>query len=99
MESMAKISDDDVRYLAQLSNLELEGSEIEPLARDIENILGYVEMLKGLDTEGVEPTYQVTDLENVWRDDVAEQGEVSREQLLSLAAASRNNQIDVPKVL
>ena len=96
---MVNISDDDVRYLAQLSGLQLEGSEIEPLARDMENILGYVETLNELDTEGVEPTYQVTDLENVWRDDEVRANVVGRDQLLSLAKKQRDNQIEVPKVL
>lgn len=96
---MVNISDDDVRYLAQLSGLQLEDSEIEPLARDMENILGYVETLNELDTEGVEPTYQVTDLENVWRDDEVRASVVGRDQLLSLAKKQRDNQIEVPKVL
>ena len=99
MKYMVNISDDDVRYLAQLSGLQLEGSEIEPLARDMENILGYVETLNELDTEGVEPTYQVTDLENVWRDDEVRANVVGRDQLLSLAKKQRDNQIEVPKVL
>ena len=99
MQYMVNISDDDVRYLAQLSGLQLEDSEIEPLARDMENILGYVETLNELDTEGVEPTYQVTDLENVWRDDEVRANVVGRDQLLSLAKKQRDNQIEVPKVL
>lgn len=96
---MANISDHDVRYLARLSSLELDEAEIEPLAQDIKNILGYVEMLNELNTDGVEPTYQVTDLENVWRDDTVQSSGVTREQLLELPAASRSNQIEVPKVL
>lgn len=96
---MANISDDDVRYLARLSSLELDDSEVEPLAQDIENILGYVEQLDELNTEGVDPTYQVTDLENIWRDDAVQDDGISRESLLALAPASRENQVEVPKVL
>lgn len=96
---MANISDDDVRHLARLSGLELDDSEVESLALDIEKILDYVEQLNELDTTGVEPTYQLTDLENIWRDDAIDIGAITREQLLELAAAKRNNQIEVPKVL
>ncbi len=96
---MAKISRDDVQYLAQLSSLELNDSEIDKLQIDIGNILGYVEQLGELDTSGVEPTYQVTGLENVWRDDEIINYNVSREELLSRAPEAADNQIKVPKVL
>lgn len=96
---MAKISRDDVQYLAQLSSLELNDSEIDKLQIDIGNILGYVEQLGELDTSGVEPTYQVTGLENVWRDDEIIDYNVSREELLSRAPEAADNQIKVPKVL
>ncbi len=96
---MTQISADDVRHLAQLSSLQLSDDEIGNLKNDIANILEYVELLTELDTENVTPTYQVTDLENVWRDDVVENSDVSREQLLALAPDEHNNQIKVPKVL
>ena len=66
---MSTITTDDVRHLAQLSNLQLTDDEVENLRDDLENILGYIEQLGEIDTTGVEPTYQVTGLENVWRDD------------------------------
>ena len=95
---MTQITRDDVQKLAQLSSLELEEDEIESLTGDIAGILGYIEQLGELDTAGVEPTYQVTGLENIMRDDEIEQT-ISREDLLALAPKSRDNQIEVPKVL
>lgn len=96
---MTQISRDDVLHLAQLSSLQLADDEIDALQHDIGNILGYVEQLSELDTSGVEPTYQVTGLTNVWRDDVADQSGVTREQLLALAPEQQNNSVKVPKVL
>ena len=96
---MTQISRDEVQHLAQLSSLQLSNNEIDDLQVDISNILEYVEQLSKLDTSGVEPTYQVTGLQNVWRDDVVDDYGVGREALLSLAPASANNQIKVPKVL
>lgn len=96
---MTQISIDDVHHLAQLSSLQLGDSEAEALRTDLENILGYIEQLSELNTEGVEPTYQVTDLQNIWRDDVVDDYGVNREQLLTLAPETENNQIKVPKVL
>ena len=96
---MSTITTDDVRHLAQLSNLQISDEETESLRGDLENILGYIEQLSELDTTGVEPTYQVTALENVWRDDEVEDIGVTREKLLNLAPEQADNSVKVPKVL
>lgn len=96
---MTQISRDDVLHLAQLSSLQLTSDEVDALQQDIGNILEHVEQLGELDTTGIEPTYQVTGLTNVWRDDVVDQGNVTREQLLALAPEQQDNSVKVPKVL
>ena len=96
---MSTITTDDVRHLAQLSNLQISDDEVDTLRGDLENILGYIEQLSELDTTGVAPTYQVTGLENVWRDDEVQISSVTREQLLSLAPEQADNSVKVPKVL
>lgn len=95
---MTQISRDDVQKLAQLSSLQLTDSEVDSLQAEIAGILGYIDQLAELDTTGVEPTYQVTGLESVMRDDEVSH-DISRDALLALAPKSRNNQIEVPKVL
>lgn len=96
---MSTITTDDVRHLAQLSNLQLADSEVESLQADLVNILGYIEQLSELDTAGIEPTYQVTSLENVWRDDAVIDAGVTRDQLLALAPEKVEHSVKVPKVL
>ena len=96
---MSTITTDDVRHLAQLSNLQISDDEVDTLRGDLENILGYIEQLSELDTNGEEPTYQVTALENVWRDDEVQTSSVTRERLLSLAPEQADNSVKVPKVL
>ena len=96
---MSTITTDDVRHLAQLSNLQISDDEVDTLRGDLENILGYIEQLSELDTSGEEPTYQVTALENVWRDDEVQTSSVTRERLLSLAPEQADNSVKVPKVL
>jgi aspartyl-tRNA(Asn)/glutamyl-tRNA(Gln) amidotransferase subunit C len=96
---MSTITTDDVRHLAQLSNLQLSEEEIQNLQVDLGNILTYIDQLAELDTTGVEPTYQVTGLENVWRDDIVEKSMVTREKLLELAPDMADNAVKVPQVL
>ncbi len=90
---------EDILHLAKLSNLSLEETEVEGLQRDLDNIVNYISQLDELNTDGVEPTYQVFEMENVWREDEIKPQDASREQLLNLAPASRQDMIQVPKVL
>lgn len=96
---MSTITTNDVRHLAQLSNLQLSDDEITSLQTDLANILDYIDQLNEIDTSGVEPTYQVTGLENVWRDDAVDVSAVTREDLLALTADQASNSIKVPQVL
>ncbi len=93
------ITKEDVLHLAKLSNISLSEDQIEPLMKDLDNIVGYISQLDELDTEEVEPTYQCFDMKNVWREDVIEDFEANREDLLGLTVESEDNQIKVPKVL
>jgi aspartyl-tRNA(Asn)/glutamyl-tRNA(Gln) amidotransferase subunit C len=93
------ITREDVLHLAELSNISLDEAQIEPLIKDLDNIVNYFSQLDDLNTENVEPTYQCFDMQNVWREDVIEEFEANREDLLNLTVESEDNQIKVPKVL
>lgn len=93
------ITREDVVHLAELSNISLAEDQIEPLIKDLDNILGYISQLDELDTDNVEPTYQCFNMQNVWREDEIEEFEAKREDLLALTRESEDNQIKVPKVL
>ena len=62
----------DVLHLAELSNISLSEDQIEPLIKDLDNIVNYFSQLDELNTENVEPTYQCFDMQNVWREDIIE---------------------------
>ena len=50
---------EDVRYVAQLANLELTEAEMPAIERDLNAILGYIAQLGELDTTGVPAMAQV----------------------------------------
>ena len=54
-----KITEEEVRYVAGLGNLQLSEAEIARMARDLDGILTHIEKLNELDTTGVEPMAQV----------------------------------------
>ena len=92
------VSLEDVRHLAELSQIRLSKAELTSLAGDIDRIVGYIDQLDELDTAGVEPTFQLTGLENVWRTDEIKP-QLERQELLQLAPDSEDGQVKVPKVL
>ena len=94
-----KITREDLKHLATLSNLSLAEDEMDSLQTDLSNILNYVSELKELNTDGVEPTFQASDLENVWRADEILPQSANREKLLNLTTEEKDHQIKVPKVL
>ena len=94
-----EIKSEDILHLAELSNLTLTKDEIDSLGRDLQDIIKYISQLDDLDVSDVEPTYQVFEMENVWRDDEIKKQDATREELLALTKASRDNQVEVPKVL
>jgi len=56
-----KVTDKDVRYVADLANLELTEEERSRMVRDLNSILEYVDRLNELNTDNVEPMAQVSD--------------------------------------
>lgn len=56
-----KVTEKDVAYVAELSNLELTGEERGRMLRDLNAILGYIERLNELDTSNVQPMAHLSD--------------------------------------
>ena len=54
-----KITEQEVRYVADLANLNLAGEEVRRLRDDLDEILAHMDKLNELDTKGVEPMAQV----------------------------------------
>ena len=54
-----KITEQEVRYVAELANLSLTGAEAARLQTDLNGILEHIDRLQEIDTTGVEPMAQV----------------------------------------
>jgi len=54
-----KITESEVRNVADLANLNLTDSEVARLAKDLDEILTHMDTLNELDTSNVEPMSQV----------------------------------------
>ena len=54
-----KITEKEVRYVADLAHLRLSPEEIQRMAKDMDEILSHMDKLNELDTSNVEPMAQV----------------------------------------
>ncbi len=54
-----KITEKEVRYVADLANLKLSDAEATRLRADLDGILEHMDRLKDIDTTGIEPMAQV----------------------------------------
>ena len=54
-----KLTEQQVRYVADLANLTLTDEEVARMARELDEILTHVDKLNELDTSNVEPMAQV----------------------------------------
>ena len=95
---MAKITTDDVEYVAGLAQLILDDDTKERLVQEMGNILSYMDKLNELDTDDVEPMLHVLDLHNVYREDVVGES-LPRGVALSNAPSDDGEFFLVPRIL
>ena len=92
-------SDINIKYIAELSRLELSGEQTGKLQQEMERIIGYIDELKELDVDGVEPTAHAAPLSNVWREDVVAESFPRSEMFANAPGVINDNLIKLPRVL
>ncbi len=96
-----KITEPEVRYVADLANLRLSDEEVRKLRADLDEILGHMDKLNELDTSTVEPMAQVLyDAEETatLRED-QERPTLSNEAALANAPLAGSGHFKVPLVI
>lgn len=96
-----KITQEQVRYVADLANLRLDGEEIVRMQKDLDEILTHIDKLNELDTDGVPPMAQVLYEQaegSTLRDDI-EHPPLPNEVALANAPLSGGGYFKVPKVI
>ena len=96
-----KLTDQEVRYVANLANLSLSEVEITRMVEDLGGILEHMDRLSEIDTEGVAPMSQVlydADETATLRPDV-ERAPLGSQEALANAPQSGSGYFKVPKVI
>lgn len=93
-----KITNELVRYVANLSRIKLDEAGEEKMQGELAAILDYMDVLNKLDTENVEPLSHVFAITNVMRDDEVKNS-YDREELLKNAPEHTDETFIVPKTV
>jgi aspartyl-tRNA(Asn)/glutamyl-tRNA(Gln) amidotransferase subunit C len=96
-----KITEQEVRYVADLANLRLNDDEIGRMTHDLDEILTHMDKLNELDTSSVEPMAQVlyqAEETATLREDI-ERPPLGTELAVKNAVAAGNGYFKVPRVI
>ncbi len=96
-----KTTEQEVRYIAELAHLSLDGDEVKAYQKDLEEILEYVDKLSELDTDQVEPMAQVVfeGAESLTLREDEPEPSMDREKALSNAPLQGAGQFKVPSII
>ena len=95
---MSKINKDEVKKVAHLARLELNESEINNHAEQLEKILQYIKELEKIETDDVPCTTRAIEVVNVFRKDEKKDSDCN-EELLELGPSREDKYFKVPKII
>jgi len=95
---MSNIDKATVAKIARLSRIKIEEDKLEPLAAELNNILGWVEQLEEVNTDDIQPMSSVVDAKLRWRTDEVSDGD-KLESVLKNAPNGEYGFFAVPKVI
>ena len=95
MSKKNKVSEQEVKKIAELSRLSLSREELKKRTDDMNNILNYMDTLNEIDTENVEELYNVNDIKNSLREDNYEPS-LDKKDILANSPSSNSDYVEVP---
>ena len=91
---MTKISSQEVRKIAHMSNIEIKEKEVEKMQQQLGDVLSYAERVKEVAQDITQPSNKNV---NVWREDVIVRCDY--EPILAQAPERAGNFFVVPKII
>tara|TARA_B100000242_G_C42702312_1_gene328503 strand:- start:111 stop:404 length:294 start_codon:yes stop_codon:yes gene_type:complete len=95
---MTKITNEEVKKVANLARLELNENEINNHSEQLGKILQYIKQLEEINTDDVPCTTRAIEVINVFRKDVKKNSDCT-EELLELGPSMEDKYFKVPKII
>ena len=91
-----KISNKDVKEVADLARLEIEEEQLDKFTNQFENILKFISKLDELNTDDVDPTSHMLDMPTPLREDKVEEC-LTQKEALKNSKLTKDGYIKGPK--
>ena len=91
------ISKKEVEHIAKLARLELSGSEVEKMQKDLSEILGYFDLLKNVPKTKIQNTKSKT--QSLRKDEIISQKNEVAETIIASAPDKKDGYIKVKTIL
>ena len=95
---MSDIDKATVAKIARLARIKIADEKLEPLAGELNNILGWVEQLDEVNTDNIQPMASPVDAKLRWRSDEVNDG-AKADSVLKNAPKAEYGFFTVPKVI
>lgn len=92
------VNAENVKKIARLARLDVPEERLEPLAKELNDLLGWIEQLNEVDVDGVEPMTSAVETQIHLRQDEITDGNI-REKILANAPKSEEGFFVVPKAV
>ena len=92
------VTKDDVKKVARLARIAVPEDRLEPLAGELNGILGWIDQLNEVDIDGVEPMTSVIETTLPKRKDDVTDGDI-QDQILANAPKTEDGFFVVPKAV
>ena len=92
------IDKNQVKKVAKLSRISLDGNKIDSLSKDLDSILTFVEKLNELDTKEIKTLKSITDKTLEARNDIVDDGKIKND-ILKNSPEKNEDFFIVPKVI
>jgi aspartyl-tRNA(Asn)/glutamyl-tRNA(Gln) amidotransferase subunit C len=92
------ITEENVKYVANLARMELSPERLPVLAHQLKDILDFIDKLKEVDIAGVKPTSHILPIQNVLRSDEVKSS-LSSQDALANSPDKQGDFFGVPKVI
>ncbi len=92
------LSPEIVKYVADLSRIELTVEDLDKLSKQLQDILGFIDQLSAVDVSGIPATCHILPINSIFREDNLRES-LPIEKTMANAPQKKNNLFLVPKVI
>lgn len=98
IEELIMITKEEVEHVGWLARIEIDSSEADAYAAQLNSVLDYFGQLDEVDTEDVPPTHHVEEMYNVLRQDVVK-GSLTQEEALANTEYKQDGYFKAPSIM